>query len=55
MIEKDSLTTILKEQRDLFLKKEVGIKRTLLEEVKKVLQTPQIATKEYFFFVNLSK
>ncbi len=42
MIEKDSLTTILKEQRDLFLKKEIGIKRTLLEEVKKVLQTPHV-------------
>lgn len=39
---KNTLTTILKEQREVFLKKDLGVERTLLKEVEKLLDTPHV-------------
>ncbi len=42
MTEKNTLPTILKEQKEAFLKKEIGVKRSMLKEIKKSIRTPQI-------------
>ncbi len=38
----NALTTILKEQKEVFLRKDVGVERTLLKEVSKLLETPHV-------------
>lgn len=42
MVDKSKLPAILKEQKQSFLKKDFGVRRTILDDVKKCIKTPQV-------------